>query len=119
MTLDEYLQLLTTAADGIELDAARALAATTDALKEYAQSIAHRRTGNMADTMHRLGPFAIGVGVLEAQFLSGAWYAEIEVARGGEHDWAGRTLEERADLLAALEERVGQVVVAHITGRDS
>ncbi len=47
----------------------------------------------MADTIHPLGPFASGQGILESQISSAAPYTAFELAQGDAHDWASRTPE--------------------------
>lgn len=117
MTLDEFLQLLQTADEAIDLDATRQLLATVDdVLLPYAQSIAHKRSGDMAATMHRLGPFPIGQGAVEARIESGAWYADEEVARGGTHDWAARTIEDQAGAIDSLNAAIADRAVIILTG---
>lgn len=116
MTLDDFLRLLETADNSITAESARLLVGATEDLRAYAQRIAHRQTGHMADTMHHLGPFPTGQGGLETQIESGAFYAEDEVSRGGTHDWAGRTLEERADRIAQLSDELAREVALILTG---
>jgi hypothetical protein len=116
MTLDDYIALLQTADEKIDRADARLLTEATDDLRAYAQSIAHRRTGAMADSMHRLGPFPVGEGMLEAHVESGAWYAEDEVAKGGTHDWATRTINEEQARVLQLELELGNTAVAILTG---
>lgn len=120
MTLDEFLRLLETADEQIDRDAARQLLATVDdVLLPYAQRIAHRRSGNMADTMHRLGPFPVGQGAIEARIESGAWYAEEEIARGGQHDWVTRTYDDQAGAIQALADSIADRAAIVLTGGGS
>lgn len=116
MTLDDYIRLLQTADEQIDREDARLLTEATDDLRAYAQSIAHRQTGAMADSMHRLGPFPVGSGLLEARVESGAWYADEEVAKGGTHDWASRTIDEQDARILQLELELGNTAVAILTG---
>jgi hypothetical protein len=110
--LERYLDLLEAGGDQIDREAAIELARTVDALATYAQSIAHRKSGFMADSMHQLGPFALGGGILESQIASLAPYTIFVLARGGDADWANRTLLEQAAVLDALQERLGRIVAA-------
>lgn len=117
MTLDDFLKLLETAEPAINVEAARQLLTTLDdVLLPYAQQIAHRRSGNMADSMHRLGPFPTGDGAVEGRIESGAWYADLEVERGDTHDWATRTLEEQAGAIDALSAAIADRAVVVLTG---
>lgn len=116
MTLDDYIALLATADDRINVANVRLLTEAIDDLKTYAQSIGHRRSGMMDDSMHRLGPFPIGEGMLEASFESGAFYAEEEVGRGGAHDWATRTIVEQDARILQLQLEVEQALITALTG---
>jgi hypothetical protein len=112
--LEQYLRLLETADDTIDRETALALKQTVDALVTYAQSIEHRKSGNMADSTHQLGPFASGGGILTSTIQSAASYADIVAARGGDYDWPGRTLEDQASLLDQLQARAGRIVAASV-----
>jgi hypothetical protein len=114
--LERYLRLLETADETIDQQSAAALRRTQEALAEYAQSIAHRQSGQMADTIHPLGPFAIGAGVLESQISSAASYTLLELEKGGDHDWASRTLAEQSAELDALQDETGRIVATAIGG---
>lgn len=116
MTLTQYAALLETSDARIDRESAVLLAQAADDLATYAQSIAHKQSGRMAGSIHRLGPFPVGDGALEATIQSGAWYAEEEVKKGGEHDWATRTIEEQAARLQQLADAVGGAVVRALTG---
>jgi hypothetical protein len=112
--LERYLALLETADAEIDRESARALAKTQRTLAEYTAGIAHRQSGHMADTIHPLGPFAIGGGVLESQISSAASYTLVELDKGGEHDWASRTLQDQAAELDKLQEETGRIVATAI-----
>ena len=114
--LERYLTLLESADDTIDRDTAAALKATVDQLVEYAQSIEHRKTGNMADSTHQLGPFASGGGILTSTIQSAASYADMVAARGGDYDWPGRTIADQAALLDQLQSRAGRIVTAAVGG---
>lgn len=116
MNLQAYLALLQTTDSQIDIEAGQLLTDATEDLRGYAQSIGHRQTGNMDDSMHRLGPFPIGNGALEAQVVSGAWYAEEEVARGGSHDWATRTIDEQQARILQLELELANRAASILTG---
>jgi hypothetical protein len=119
MNLDSYIRLLQSADAQIDHDAARLLTEATDDLRDYAQSIGHKQSGNMVGSMHRLGPFPQGAGVLEARVESGAWYAGEEAAKGGTHDWPSRTIAEQQARILQLELELGNAVVAALTGARS
>jgi len=116
MNLQAYIQLLQTADGTINARNAELLTEAIDDLKNYGQSIGHRRSGNMDDTMYRLGPFPVEQGTIEASFQSGAEYAELEVARGGDHDWATRTIDEQAERIDQLRRDVEDAAVTALTG---
>lgn len=116
MNLDAYITLLQSADATINRANAARLAEAVNDLARYATSIAHRRTGYMADSIVRYGPFSVGAGVLEAKAESAAPYADLEVARGGDHDWATRTLVDRAARILQLELEIEGAVVRALTG---
>ena len=115
MKLDAYIALLQSADDRIDAANARLLTEAIDDLRQYGQTIAHKQTGAMAASMHRLGPFSVGQGILEAHFESGAWYAEEEVGRGGDHDWASRTIAEQDARILQLELELETALVTVLT----
>jgi hypothetical protein len=112
--LERYLALLETADATIDRESATALARTQRTLAEHAAGIAHRQSGHMADTIHPLGPFAIGGDVLESQISSAAPYTLSELDKGGEHDWASRTLQDQAAELDKLQDETGRIVATAI-----
>lgn len=114
--LERYLALLQTADETIDQQSAAALARTQQTLSDYAQSIAHRQSGQMANTIHPLGPFAVGGGVLESQIASAASYTLAELDKGGQHDWASRTLVEQSAELDKLQEEAGRIVATAVGG---
>ncbi len=114
--VERYLALLETADERIDRESVAALARTQQTLAEYAASIGHRQSGDMADSIHALGPFALGGGILESQIASPVPYVDLELAHGGNHDWASRTLRDQAAVLEQLQEQTGRIVVAAIGG---
>ena len=114
--LERYLALLETADETIDRQTAARFRQTLKTLTDYAQSIEHRKSGDMADSTTFLGPFASGDGTLEGHILSGAFYTVFELAHGGEHDWASRTIEEQSAVLDQLQEDTGHIVVAAVGG---
>jgi hypothetical protein len=115
MTLDDYIALLETADERLTAANIRLLTEAIDDLKAYGQAIGHRKTGLMDNSMHRLGPFPVGSGMLEARFESGADYAETEVARGGAHDWATRTIAENDARILQLQLEVENALITALT----
>src|SRR3954470_6331621 len=116
MDLQAYIRLLQTADEQIDRQSAALLTEAADDLRDYAKSIMHRQTGNMAGSTYRLGPFPQGAGVLEARVESGAWYAGEEAAKGGTHDWPSRTIAEQQARILQLELELGNAVIAILTG---
>lgn len=114
--LEAYAALLQTADAQIDRDTAVALKRAQVALRELAARIAHRKTGNMADSMYDLGPFTAGAGELESTIQSAAPYTVYELERGGDHDWASRAIVEGAPILDTLADETGRVVAAAVTG---
>jgi hypothetical protein len=115
MTLDDYIALLETADDRLNAANVRLLTEAIDDLRAYGQAIGHRKTGMMDLSMHRLGPFPVGSGVLEARFESGVEYAEEEVGRGGAHDWATRTIAENDARILQLQLEIEQALITALT----
>jgi hypothetical protein len=116
MTYDQFLQLLQTADETISINNARLLREAIEDLKDFGQSIGHEQTGAMIASMYVTGPFAVGNGILEASFQSGASYAEYEVAKGGDHDWATRTIIEDTPRIVQLATEVENVVIKALLG---
>lgn len=116
--LERYLALLATADATIDVQTAAALRRTQDALAGYAASIAHRVSGQMAESIHAIGPFATSGGMLESQISSAASYTLSELNKGGDHDWASRTLVDQAALLDALADETGRIVAVAIGGSE-
>lgn len=117
--LEAYLRLLETADATINRDNAAALKDTTDQLVETAQDVAHKVSGFMALSIHQLGPFALGGGILESQISSAASYTDIELSKGGDHDWAQRTLDANAAQLDALGAKTETIVAAALGDKSS
>lgn len=116
MDIASYIRLLQTADAALNARNVALLIEAADDLRDYAASIGHRRSGLMDDSMVRYGPFSIGQGALEARVESGAIYAEQEVARGGTHDWATRTITEQDARILQLQLEVEQALVTVLTG---
>lgn len=116
MTLDEYIKTLTAAPAKIETANAALLMAAIGDLRDYGQSIGHEQSGRMDATMHINGPFATGSGTIEASFQSGVPYADLEVARGGSHDWATRTINEQQPRITQLQTDVENALVTALVG---
>lgn len=116
MTIDEYIRTLEAAPAKIAQNNANLLMVAIEDLKEYGQTIGHEQSGRMDETMHVNGPFSVGSGILEASFESSVDYAEMEVARGGSHDWATRTLNEQQPRITQLQLDVEGATVRALLG---
>ena len=116
MNLESYIQLLASADAALNARNVQLLTEAADELNAYAQSIAHRRSNVMADTITRFGPFPIGSGAYETHSSSAAEYAEDEVAKGGAHDWATRTIVEQDARILQLQLEVENALVTALTG---
>ena len=114
--LNAYIALLQTADAQIDAENARLLIDATEDIRAYVQSIMHKRSGNMAESTARYGPFPIGQGALETQILSGAFYAEDEVVKGGTHDWATRGIAEQQARILQLELESANAAASILTG---
>lgn len=110
--LEAYLRLLESADSTINRNNALALKETVDEVVTLAQGIEHHQSGFMALSTHQLGPFALGGGVLESQISSAASYVQLEIDKGGDHDWAQRTLDSAQSRLAALGNKTETIVAA-------
>lgn len=96
---------------GINIRAAR------DLLK-LARSIVHVKSGRLRDGLVIDGPFNVGTGTLEARISAPSVpYADEEVARGGEHDFASRTLEDGAGVIDQAAQDMEQTLIAILEGR--
>lgn len=116
--LERLLTVLETADDQVKARSAALLQRASQALASHAQGIAHRLTGQMADSIYAIGPFPDGGGMLESLIDSAAPYTDIELDRGGDHDWAVRTLDDERSTLDQLAADAAAVVVASL-GRAS
>jgi len=116
MSLLDYIALLQTADAQINREGAVLFTVASDAIRDYAKSIEHVKSGNMRDSTVRLGPFPVGEGALEATIQSGAFYAEEEVQRGGTHDWATRALADQATQLQQLADTLAERASLILTG---
>lgn len=114
--IEAYAALLQTADAAIDRDAAVAFRRALDTLRQFAQGIEHRKTGNMAESTYTLGPFPAETGVLEGSIQSAAPYTVYEVERGGDHDWMSRTISEGGSILDALADETGRIVAAAVMG---
>lgn len=106
--------------DGLERAAevaSPAMRQTLQRLATYARGIAHVKTGRLRASLRAEGPVSIGSGILEGLVTPlGVPYAIQEVRRGGEHDYAGRTLTEARGEIDALIAALAEDVAAYIRG---
>ena len=116
MTLEEYIAQLQQAAATVEATNVKLLAAAIEDLKNYGQAIGHQRSGRMVRTMRVSGPYPVGDGAYEASFESGATYADDEVLRGGEHDWAVRTINEERPRITQLQFDAEEALIVALVG---
>lgn len=104
-------QHLATAPSRIER---RTAGRTTQAIRELlrvARQVAHQRSGALVAGLAIVGPFQVGAGTLEGQIRSSVPYAEDEAARGGEHDFPARTLDEGESVLDRLARDIEQIYI--------
>lgn len=69
------------------------------ALLSVARSVVHVKSGHLRDSLFIEGPFDVTSGTFEGRVISTAPYAQYEVAKGGEHDFATRTIQEGQDII--------------------
>jgi hypothetical protein len=117
--LEQLLRTLATADDQVRVRSAALLQQAAQRLAQHAQTIAHRNTGQMADSIYALGPFPTGGNLLESLIDSAAPYTVYELARGGDHDWAARTLDDERSTLDQLEADAVALVIGALQGRRS
>jgi len=83
-----------------------------------AKEIAHVQTGTLRRKLHPEGPFTVATGTLEAVVSpEPAFYAAHEIAKGGEHDYVTRTLQESRDVLDQLTRDLEAEVTAFVRGQ--
>lgn len=116
MNLQAYIALLESSIAVMDRQNAILFTQAADDYRAFAQSIGHVQTGNMVASMHRLGPFPMGQGALEATIESGAWYAGAEASRGGTHDWPTRTVDEYSARLDELAAAIESATVRALVG---
>jgi len=90
--------------------AGRAVTATR-ALLGVARGVVHVQSGDLRDSLSIDGPSPIGDGSIETSVHSPLSYAESEVAKGGDHDYAARTLEAGAGILGDLARDLEAIVI--------
>ena len=84
-------------------------------LRTYASSIARRKTGRMARSLHVDGPVR-RVGRVEGAVVAGVVYAEFVVALGEDADYAGRTLREQDALIQQWADETNVQIVRKVGG---
>lgn len=115
--LPELIESLRIAEQGITQRQHDATARASEQLRRVMQGVSHVKTGAMRDSDIVTGPYLVTSGTFETQIGPTVSYAAEEIARGGQHDYASRTLSEGADILDALMDELGGIVIAQITGR--
>lgn len=87
-------------------------------LLRVARAVTHEKSGRLKGGLAIQGPFNIATGTLEARISAPSVpYAEAEAARGGEHDFATRMLEEGAGIIDQAAEDIEQAIIAIMEGR--
>lgn len=84
-------------------------------LRAYASRIAHKQTGRLARGLRATGPVR-RVGVVAGAIVASVAYADNEVQKGGEHDYAGRTLAENAAAIQEWTDDTGVAIVRKVGG---
>lgn len=95
---------------GINIRAARELLA-------IARGVVHVKSGRLQGSLHIEGPFNVGTGTLEARVVSNVPYADLEIARGSEHDYAARTIEDGSAVIEQAAQDMEAALIAILEGR--
>lgn len=94
---------------------AQRMADLLEQVRASARGLAHRKSGQLIGSLYIDGPVR-RVGFVEGAIVAGVVYAESEVARGGEHDYASRTLQANAALIQQWADDTGVAIVKKIGG---
>lgn len=87
-------------------------------LLKIARANVHVVSGRLQRGLAVQGPFNVATGTLEAQVSAPSVpYAALEAERGGDHDYAARTLREGAGVIDGAAEDMEQALIALIEGR--
>lgn len=86
-------------------------ARTAAELLAIMQRVSHVLTGAMKASEAIDGPLVVGAGAIQYTIGPSVDYAPYEAARGGDHDFVGRTLAEGQAALAALQAELAGVIV--------
>lgn len=76
-----------------------------------ARAVVHVQTGRLRDSLRIEGPFDIVSGSFELRVVTNVPYAEEEIARGGEHDYATRTVQDSAGIVDQAAEDMERAIV--------
>jgi hypothetical protein len=82
-----------------------------------ARSVVHVKSGDLRDSLFVEGPFNTSTGGFMARVTSTRPYADIEADKGGEHDFAGRTITEGEAIIDQTATDMEDALIALIEGR--
>lgn len=87
-------------------------------LLKIARANVHVVSGRLQRGLAVQGPFNVATGTLEAQISAPSVpYAAIEAEKGGDHDYAARTLAQGQGVIDDAAEDMEQALIALIEGR--
>lgn len=87
-------------------------------LQKIARSVVHVKSGRLQRGLEIQGPFNVATGELIATVSAPTVpYADLEVERGGAHDFVTRTLEQGASVIDKAAQDMEQAIVDVMEGR--
>lgn len=90
--------------------AARQVRAMRELLR-VARAVVHVQSGDLRDSLYIIQPSIAG-DIQESSITSLVSYAEHEADKGGEHDYAARTIDEGAAILDRLTDELAELLAA-------
>src|SRR5919106_137584 len=108
----EIESLLRTMEDGQTQLQAQINGRITRAMRDLlgvARGVVHVRSGDLRDSLYIIAPSVAG-DITESNIAARVSYAELEADKGGEHDYAARTIEEGAAIIDNLAEDIADLV---------
>jgi hypothetical protein len=82
-----------------------------------ARRVVHVRTGKLRDSLSIDPPSYVGADLSEFGVSARVSYAGYEVAKGGEHDYVARTLEEGQAVIDSAANDIADIVASTIVGQ--
>lgn len=82
-----------------------------------ARRVVHVRSGDLRDSLSIEPPAYVGADISEFGVSARVSYAAYEIARGGEHDYVVRTLDEGAAIIDQTAADIADLAAQAIVGR--